>query len=418
MPNRRNGIYALLIFCLLAGLTTGRGFFFNLAYLFIALLVISFVWSWTSVNWVRVARQTRARRAQVGKTLDEQFTVRNSSALPKLWLEVRDHSDVPGHNPSAVVPLLLPTRSYRWTAHTLCVVRGEYTLGPMTLISGDPFGLFQVTRFIAATSRVLIYPATVPIHTFAAPTGLLSGGDAQRQRAHFVTTNAAGIRDYAPGDSFNRIHWKSSARKERLLVKEFELDPLADVWMFLDLSAISLVERPYSVEGLPPGEFFIPPSTAEYAIIIAASLAQHFLMKERALGFVTYNPHRTVMQPDRGSRQVTRILEALAVARCESEITCDKLLALEGHHMARGTTVVIVTADQSEAWIHEANLLVRRGLRTIAVVLDLPSFGATEAPSVETTQLRLEASGVITYTVRQGDNLTAALSQNGREFVR
>ena len=72
MPNRRLGVYALLIVCLLLGVTTGRRFFLNLSYMFGALLFFSLVWSWTCVNWVRISRQTRARRAQVGKSLDEQ----------------------------------------------------------------------------------------------------------------------------------------------------------------------------------------------------------------------------------------------------------------------------------------------------------------------------------------------------------
>src|SRR5258708_9838032 len=107
MPNRRLGIYALLILCLLTGLVTGRRFFFNLAYLFGALLVLSFIWTWSAVNWVRITRQTLARRAQVGKTLDETFTVRNTSFIPKLWLEMRDHSHVPGHNPTPVITLIM-----------------------------------------------------------------------------------------------------------------------------------------------------------------------------------------------------------------------------------------------------------------------------------------------------------------------
>lgn len=408
MPNQRNTLYGLLIICLVLGLLTGRTFFLNLAYLLGALLLVSLAWSWIAVAGVRIVRQTRARRAQVGRTFDELFIVRNSSPFPKLWLEVRDHSDVPGHNPSCVVPLLLPTYNYRWTAQTVCTVRGEFTLGPMTLVSGDPFGLFQITRHISATSKILVYPPTMPIRGFVAPTGLLSGGDAQRQRTHFVTTNAAGVREYAPGDSFNRIHWKSSARRDSMFVKEFELDPLSDVWMFLDLSKASLFERPYTAEG-SAGEFFIPPSSAEYGIVAAASLAQYFLIKERSLGFVTYNPYRSVLQPDRGNRQLTRILETLAVARSESDYSCQQLIALEGHHMARGTTVVIITADPTDAWIFEANLLVRRGLRTVAVVMDPTSFGATDVRDVDETRALLEGNGVITYAVRQGDNLTAVL---------
>ena len=244
MQNRRNTIYGLLILCLLAGLFTGRAFFFNLAYLFVALLVISFLWSWLSVRWISIGRRTQARRAQVGRTLEEAFIVRNHAWLPKLWLEVRDHSDLPGHRASHVVPPLGIRGTYRWSVQTPCLARGEFRLGPMTLVSGDPFGLFLTPRRLAATSSVVVYPATVEVPNIEMPVGVLSGGEARRRRAHFVTTNAAGVREYAPGDSFNRIHWRSTARRDHLMVKEFEIDPLVDIWLFMDFSASSLVEHP------------------------------------------------------------------------------------------------------------------------------------------------------------------------------
>jgi len=412
MPNRRNAFYILLIMSLLGGLFTGRAFFFSMAYLFGALLIFAWLWAWSSMWGIQMTRQTRTRRTQVGKTLDELFVVRNGSLLPKLWLEIRDFSNLPGHNISSVVPAILPNRSYRWTVHTTCVVRGEFTLGPITLISGDPFGLFQVSRKIAATSSVLVYPAAFPILDFTIPSGILSGGDAQRQRTHVVTTNASGVREYAPGDSFNRIHWKSSARKDRLYVKEFDLDPMADIWILLDLAAKHTYERPYSVEGGIAQEVFIPPSTAEYGIAIAASLSSYFLVKERALGFATYNPNRSVMQPDRGNRQITRIFESLALARPLGEVGFEQLVATEGHHMGRGTTAILITADPSEAWIREANLLTRRGVKTVAVIMDAASFSPNASvPALVETQLKLEGSGVITYPVRQNDNITVALSQ-------
>jgi uncharacterized protein (DUF58 family) len=410
MQNRRNTIYTILIICLLAGLYTGRGLFFNISYMLGALLLVSLFWSWFSINWVQINRQTRSRRAQVGRLLEETFSVRNNGLLPKIWLEVRDHSDVPGHRASFVVPTLRPFGTFRWSTNTVCTVRGEYTLGPLTLISGDPFGLYQTTRHIGATSRILVYPPTVPLTRFADPIGLLSGGDAQRQRTHVTTTNAAGIREYAPGDSFNRIHWKSSARKDQLLVKEFDLDPLADIWIYVDLSATALFERPYTADG-STNDLFIPPSSGEYAIVIAASLTHYFLLKERTLGFVTYNPTRCVFQPDRGNRQLTKVLEALAMARFENQFTCEQLLALEGHHMSRGTTVIAISADPGDGWLREVNLLVRRGLRVIAIVLDPISFGATGVRTGEETRLRLQSAGAVTYLIRQGDDLTAVLSQ-------
>jgi len=412
MTNRRNVFYALLIVFLVAGALTERSFFFHLAYVLVALLAGSFLWSWTAVNFLRIGRFTHARRAQVGRTLDESFTVHNTGILPKLWLEVRDHSDLPNHNASHVVPALLPRQRYGWEVHTLCTQRGQFTLGPLTVLSGDPFGLFQFPRKIAAASTIIVYPPTVPVHRFATPMGTLSGGEAVRRRTHFITTNAAGVRDYEPGDSFNRIHWRSTARKDRLLVKEFELDPLADVWIILDLGRETLVERPHArgnglnVYAPPPN---LPPSTEEYGVTIAASLSAYFVEKGRALGFITYMPHREIVQPDRGPRQLTRILEILAIAHSTSDLTLKQVLSLESGHLARGTTLVVISATQRNDWITEVDTLQRRGIRVIPVLIDAVSFGAPGVSARHLSEL-IENTGAAVYTIRQDDDLTAALS--------
>jgi uncharacterized protein (DUF58 family) len=414
MQNRRNAIYALLILILLTGLFTGRAFFFNLAYLLGGLLLISLIWSLTAVRWISIGRKTRARRAQVGRNLDEVFTVTNRALLPKLWLEVRDESDLPGHRASHVVPALAPKGSYRWYVETPCLVRGEFRLGPMTLLSGDPFGLFLSPRKLGATSRIIIYPATVPVNKIELPVGVLSGGDAERRRAQFITTNAAGVREYVNGDSFNRIHWASSARKDRLMVKEFEIDPLADVWMFVDFSRASLVEEPSvrRINGdgavIPIGTG-IPPSTEEYAVVIAASLAQYFVEIERALGFVAYMPHREVYQPERGNKQVLRIMETLAIARSKSAYGLGQMLTLETPYLTRGTTLVIITSSLDPTWITEAQILSRRGIRPMCILIDPSSFGGMIRSDETRGMLRL--GKIPSIVIRQGDDITAALAQ-------
>ena len=234
MDRRRNAIYIIVVISLLAGLITGRSFFFNVAYAFGGLLLFSFVWSWVAVNWLRLNRRTGSRRTQVGRTIKEAFTVVNTAVLPKLWLEIYDSSTLPGHHASHVVSNIGANKRFSWEVQTLCTRRGEYRLGPMRVVSGDPFGLFQSERRLQTTTQLVVYPQTVDLQNFTTPVGVLSGGDALRRRATYVTTNAAGVRDYAPGDSFSRIHWRSTARKGRLIVKEFELDPMSDVWIMLD----------------------------------------------------------------------------------------------------------------------------------------------------------------------------------------
>lgn len=419
MPGRRNAVYFLIILSLLGGLFTGQAIFFSISYFFGLLIPISWLFAWSNLHGIGLARQTRSRRAQVGKTLDEQFTIRNLWILPKVGITLFDHSNVPGHQPSFVIDVLTAWKPHKRTIHTLCMVRGEFTLGPFTLVSSDPVGLFRLRQPIEGTSKIIVYPASAPVTAFSEPIGILSGGDAQRQRALITTTNAAGIRDYAPGDSLNRIHWKSTARRGQLLVKEFDLDPLAATWLILDLSEQSLVERPYSVDvtaaDLQTAESgtFIPPSTHEYAIVAASSLTTYFLGKERNLGFITYAPRRTHLAPDRGPRQNARILEALALARFESDMPAEKLLAHETHALGRGTTVVFVTADMGDGWIKEASLLRRLGMKVIAVIIDPVTFGEPNARSADETRLIAQVSGIATYVVRQGDDIATLLSQRG-----
>lgn len=414
MSGRRNAIYLMIILSLLAGLLTGRAAFFNVAYLFGALLVTAMLWAWFAVRGLSLGRFTRTRRSQVGRNFSEAFMVANRSWLPKLWLEVRDHSDLPGHRASQVIPPLSPRKDYHWSVETPCRVRGEFRLGPMTIISGDPFGLFLTPRHINATERVIVYPATVPVQDFYLPVGLLSGGEAQRQLTHQTTTNAAGVREYVPGDSINRIHWRSTARRGKLIVKEFEIDPLVDIWIFVDFSSSSLVEdasvqRVGRIGSILPGGYLIPPSTEEYAVVVAASLAQYFLDLERALGFAAYVPHREVYQPERGTRQMTHIMETLAVARSVSNHSLHEMLALEAPGFARGTTLIIITASLDSAWVAETQVLMRRGIRPVCVFIDPSSFGSPHSPDEIRGMLHLARIPAI--VVRRGDNLSAALHQ-------
>ena len=415
MPHQRNVLYLLLIGVLIGGLITGRAFFFNLALILGALYVLALVYAWTSVRWLAIGRKTRTRRAQVGRKLEESFTIRNRSPLPKLWVEVRDESTLPGHRASHVVPALGPFGRYQWAADTTCRVRGDYQLGPVTVIGGDPFGLFSARRTLDARSRILVYPATLPVTDFELPIGLLSGGEAQRRRATTTTSSAAGVREYAPGDSFNRIHWASTARRDRLMVKEFEIDPLVDVWLFVDFSASSLAERPglKRVNGNGPaiprgGE--LPASSEEYAVTIAASLVRYFLDKERALGFAAYIPHREVYQPERGGRQFTRILQALAIARSFSTYSLAQMLSLETPYFTRGTSLVIITASVDESWVTEAQIIGRRGIRPVCILLDPASFAGT-GPDVREAQTMLRLAKIPSIVVRYGDDVTAALAQ-------
>ncbi len=425
MKKRRTAVYIMAALSLVAALLTGNALFFTLTYLLAFLLILSFAWAWSSINWVQISRVTRTRRTQVGRPLEERFVVRNKSAIPKLWLEVRDFGTLPNHLSSQAIADLGAHSSYVWRVNTICTHRGRFQLGPLRLQTSDPFGLFPMERDFPATTNIVVYPQTYPIYNFPLPMGLLPGGDALRRRTHYVTTNAAGVREYAPGDSFSRIHWRSTARRGRLIVKEFELDPLADIWIVVDMAIFSHIHGAKQPIATPQNdipiwmrgeeEYKLPPLTEEYTVAIAASLAQHFLQpgrgmrQNRAVGLLAYGQSHEIVQPDRGERQLNRILETLAVLRANGQVPIQDMLHAESHLLPRGTTILVVTPTTDNQWITAVRQLGQRGLRVVTVSINPASFGGASS-SVEMVNL-LQGSGKMAYVVNCDDELTAVLSQ-------
>ena len=307
-----------------------------------------------------------------------------------------------------------------WRVQTVCQQRGRYQLGPMRLRTSDPFGLFALEKPLDATATVVVFPLTTDVYDFALPQGLLPGGDAVRRRTHFVTTNASSVRDYAPGDSFSRIHWRSSARRGRLIVKEFELDPLADVWIVVDMSVFDQVQAESFDAGYNTTDvlyalerrqaFTLPATTEEYVVTIAASLAQYFLRLDRSVGVLANGQVHEVVQPDRGERQENRILETLSVIRAEGTLPLEDVVLADGHLFPRGSTIIAVTPTTRQAWAGAARQLKQRGMRVVSVLVDPKSFGGrrSSAPLIPLLQGR----GLGVYTINEGDDLTAVLSRS------
>ena len=140
---------------LLLGLATARTEFFVIFYAIALLLVLTYFWARLALSRIQLVRQTRARRAQVGSILNETFTLRNRGIVRNMWLEVDDESDLPGHHASHIISNLSAKTEYSWKIRTYCRERGRFRLGPITLTSGDPFGLFRIKYHLHNTFVLL-----------------------------------------------------------------------------------------------------------------------------------------------------------------------------------------------------------------------------------------------------------------------
>jgi uncharacterized protein (DUF58 family) len=414
-------LWVVLLLWLLAlgfALNTGRDLAYQVFYTITGVMVITLLWSWANLRGLRLNRVDHARRLQVGKYLEESLELTNGSWLPKLWVEVKDFSTLPDHRAGRVINSLRGHGSARWQLRTMCRLRGRYRLGPTLLSSGDPLGLFHFERYLPSAVSFLVVPAAVDISEFAPPAGYLAGGQTNYRRTPWVTTSVSGVRDYVQGDSLNRIHWPSTARTGRLIAKEFELDPLSDVWVFLDMydgsQAATMVAEQLADDPLPwlhaqPTRIGLPPSTVEYGVAVAASLAQHFVRQGRSVGFLSYAGKRIVVHPDRGERQLDRLLEVLAVLQAEGRVPIGQVLNTEGLRLNRHTMLVAITPSTDPEWVRALRGLRVRGIHGVGVMMAARTFGP--AAPWEPALAELQTSGVPGYLVKYSDDLSAALSQ-------
>ena len=240
-------IAALWLLLLAFALSTGWNATWVLVWALGLLVVGSFAWAHWNVSGLELRRRHRITRIQVGDTFTEQAILEGEPGVlqwfPRLWLELHDASDFPGHHLDSVLSLG-PLGRKVWEIKSACTRRGRFTLGPVWITSGDPFGIFKASTRLVEGTNIVVYPRTVRLPRFGRVPGELPGGSLQGVRVQFTTPNVSSVRDYRPGDAFNRIHWPTTARTNRLMVREFELDPTADIWIVLDLNTQLLAGVP------------------------------------------------------------------------------------------------------------------------------------------------------------------------------
>jgi len=380
------------IFVLLILIVGGVGSFVNGAalytrtlYLGIVLVVLAWLLSAFSLRGIQVERRSRTLRAAVGDVFEEHYEVHNTSIIPKLWLEVANETSIPHSSGSRILTLIRGRQKRSYTSRTWLTSRGGYSLGPTTISSSDPFGLFHFSKKIPASSSLVVFPMLVNVNEFLAPPGLLPGGKAIRRKSQDVTPHASGIREYVPGDSIKRIHWPTSARRGQLMVKEFEQDPQAEVWIFLDTYKNAHFSKTVAqVDDYPLDDLFLirrrkitlAPSTFEYSVTIAASLAHYFLDQRRSVGVVSsYERAYKVIPAERSERQEGKILEALAFMEDESAITLPALVTAQMGQLPQGSSAILVTATASPELLIAVDSLQRRSLRPVVVLIMVQSFG-------------------------------------------
>ncbi len=414
-------VTAIVVLAFLATWYTGqysvfpnsRVVFLRLGLLGLLLIIVNFVWTWLSIRKLSVKRTQRVLRLQAGNIFEERFEIINPVRLWRLWLDIQDLSDIPGNSGSKVLSQIGPRQNRFYNARTILTQRGSFILGPTLLRSGDPFGMFISDKLFYGDKKLIVLPYTEPIEHAAEPPGYLPGGRVIRQKGLDATSFASGVREYQPGDPLSHIHWRSSAKRDRFMVKEFDRDPQADIWVLLDGEKTANFVREKS-EGetdsfvvdafwaWKQGEGFkLPPDTFEYGVSITSSLINYYIKEEKTVGFACADRIMSVIPAEKGDRQLGKILETLAFLEGNGTLPVNGLIEAMAQQIPRGSTVVLITPNSNENIQIALEILIRKNLNPVVILIDRETFGGIAQASVP--QAYMEYQNIPFAVVKFGD---------------
>jgi uncharacterized protein (DUF58 family) len=313
------------------------------------------VWWDNSLRGLTYERRVSQERAFFGDVVEVELSATNAKPLPLSRLDIADlvtgnvnvvgreleRSDQGNSRILRTVYSLGMYERVQYTYRVPCHLRGWHRFGPATAVASDPLGLVARREEIGGQARFLVYPRVVPITDLIVPPRQPYGDLKPEQSVIEDPMRMAGVREYVPGDSPKRIHWRATARTGVMQTRVYEPSASPVAAVFLDTITFS-----YLWEGQNS-------ALLELAVTAAASLSNQLLQGRHQVGLFANAPipnkSRTVrVPPGRRPGQLTRILEDLATLVPAFGDRIERMVVEEMPRLPWGATVVILTCRVTE----------------------------------------------------------------------
>lgn len=299
------------------------GWLYLLDALVMALLVVSLALPYLSLRGIQAQRRLPAT-AYEGEATTVEIVLENPGRWGRHFIEVVSPFS-PGGGRHQLLAITLPPQGAVSLSHRpVCRRRGEYELPPLRLRNGAPFGLFMLSRSIAAPAHMTVYPQIIPLAAAAVGVGGLA--DQRRQLRPGQESEFLWTREFRPGDPRRLIHWRSSARRLQLMVKERPRHEEGSLFLLLDASQ--------GVDEGPWGE-----STLDLGVRAAASLAVAALERGQQVGLSAVQGEEACYLAPRSAQEA---LTWLARLEATGRLAFDALATQTASHAHSGAKIVAI----------------------------------------------------------------------------
>ena len=223
-----------------------------------------------------------------------------------------------------------------------CPIRGQFPLGPLSLRVKDFFGMFYKETFVETDRDITVIPQIEEIRDISLKSKANIYPGIMQTKHSGIGTEFFGIRDYASGDTFKRINWKTFARYNKPMVNEYELESTTDIIIILDARFIQ-------------GTGTVKHNPLEYGVKAAVSIASHFLKRRDRVGLIVYGKTEGKLKwiyPESGKKQLYKVIEGLIEAQADGEFPFNGVVYRSVTHMLpKKSSVIYISSLEQDSTI-------------------------------------------------------------------
>ncbi|MGN8683120.1 DUF58 domain-containing protein [Gracilibacillus sp. HCP3S3_G5_1] len=344
----------LFVFAMFQGGFVSWFLFYSMLPIILYMFVIPF---YPIHNW-KVERKLSERYLQTGGHIEVTITIKRKFRFPIFYLVLEEefpeslrYQDIGKkkyqylfeqqsyHRSRLLKKILYPGFQKEFAIHYRMehLPRGKHQLSTINLRIGDMFGFVDTEHRFKVAQEFLVYPAIKELKWKQQSMSLEEGLMSSHIHDEKLTNVVSGVREYIPGDRFSWIDWKTTARKNTVMTKEFEQEKDSQIVVILDVAG-----------GLSQSKQLVFEAAVEWTLSILESLRK----KDQRMSFYTFGKEEVFFSYNQLRFQFPAVQNYLATVEQEQQISLAERMATPIKELSRGSVVLFVIHHLDE-WLVE-----------------------------------------------------------------
>ena len=291
---------------------------------------------WFQAKKILASRNIKSSCVE-GDTVKTEISLSNKNFMPIFNVCIEDvWEDIPEEERKRPFFECIPKKKLLKTTYDIKFKkRGKYIAGPIKIHFFDMLGMISFDRQQSIYSALYVYPKTFPITKF--PTlkkGNLPWFGVDTRRSSGDEDEFFGLREYKEGDPIKKIHWFSTARKRKLIVKEFQRIS------FYKASILFVLNKK---ENIGKGK----ESVGEYIIKIASSVSKYLLENDVGLEVMAHAGNLSHFPFNKGFQYLDELMEFFAAAKIDSHVKIDNVIKHFSPYISPDSTIILIITEKN-----------------------------------------------------------------------